>query len=73
MDKYLLTVLVIHPPPKTLSPSLFIKVRSTGRLIEATIAIKGSGAEVDLLEDEAGISPGQACVFYSKNKFGIRF
>ena len=50
--------------------SLFIKVRSTGRLIEATIAIKGSGAEVDLLEDEAGISPGQACVFYLKNKSG---
>ena len=27
-------------------------------------------AEVDLYEDEIGISPGQACVFYSKNKFG---
>ena len=27
-------------------------------------------AEVSLKEDEAGISPGQACVFYSKNKFG---
>ena len=27
-------------------------------------------AEVDLCEDEIGISPGQACVFYSKNKFG---
>ena len=27
-------------------------------------------AEVDLCEDETGISPGQACVFYSKNKFG---
>ena len=26
--------------------------------------------EVDLLEDEYGISPGQACVFYSKNQFG---
>jgi len=25
---------------------------------------------VDLQKDEIGISPGQACVFYSKNKFG---
>ena len=27
-------------------------------------------AEVNLEEDEIGISPGQACVFYSINKFG---
>ena len=27
-------------------------------------------AEVILDEDEIGISPGQACVFYSKNEFG---
>ena len=26
--------------------------------------------EVNLEENETGISPGQACVFYSKNKFG---
>ena len=50
--------------------SLFIKVRSTGRLIKAKITIKGSDAEIDLLEDEAGISPGQACVFYLQNKSG---
>ena len=49
---------------------LFIKVRSTGRLIKARVDIKGSNAEVDLLENEAGISPGQACVFYQKNKSG---
>ena len=50
--------------------SLFVKVRSTGRLIKAKITIKGSDAEIDLLEDEAGISPGQACVFYLQNKSG---
>jgi tRNA-specific 2-thiouridylase len=50
--------------------SLFVKVRSTGRLIKAKITIKGSDAEIDLLEDEAGISPGQACVFYSQTKSG---
>ena len=49
---------------------LFIKVRSTGRLIKAKVGIKGNKAEVDLLEDEVGISPGQACVFYQKNKSG---
>ena len=50
--------------------NLFIKVRSTGRLIRANIALNKSEAEVNLNEDEIGISPGQACVFYSKNKYG---
>ena len=50
--------------------NLFIKVRSTGRLIKASAIIKGDQAEVDLKEYETGISPGQACVFYSKNKIG---
>ena len=50
--------------------NLFIKVRSTGRLIRATITLNKSEAEVNLNEDEIGISPGQACVFYSKNKYG---
>jgi len=49
---------------------LFIKVRSTGKLIKAKILMDKTEAEVDLYEDEVGISPGQACVFYSKNKFG---
>ena len=50
--------------------NLFIKVRSTGRLIRAKITLNKSEAEVHLEEDETGISPGQACVFYLKNKFG---
>ena len=50
--------------------SLFIKVRSTGRLIKAKITMDKIEAEVNLIEDEKGISPGQACVFYSLNKFG---
>ena len=49
---------------------LFIKVRSTGKLIKSKILIKKNEAEVELQKDEIGISPGQACVFYSKNKFG---
>ena len=50
--------------------NLFIKVRSTGKLIKAKVTLNKFDAEVNLEEDEAGISPGQACVFYSKNKFG---
>ena len=49
---------------------LFIKVRSTGKLIKAKIKIKKTETEVNLEENEKGISPGQACVFYSKNKLG---
>ncbi len=50
--------------------NLLIKVRSTGRLIKAKIILKQKQAEINLEEDEMGVSPGQACVFYSRNKFG---
>ena len=50
--------------------NLFIKVRSTGRLVKAKVNLNDTGAEVNLDELETGISPGQACVFYSKNQFG---
>jgi tRNA-specific 2-thiouridylase len=50
--------------------NIFIKVRSTGKLIKAKIKIKNNKAEVNLNENEIGISPGQACVFYSKKEFG---
>ena len=51
---------------------LFVKVRSTGKLIRAKINIKNMSANVDLLEEEYGISPGQACVFYAKNELGYK-
>ena len=47
-----------------------IKVRSTGRLLKAKIKILENSANVEILEKETGISPGQACVFYSKDKVG---
>jgi len=47
-----------------------IKVRSTGRLLKAKIIISGSTAKVEILDSETGISPGQACVFYSKDDLG---
>ena len=51
---------------------LFVKIRSTGRLIKAKVELNNKSANVDLLEDEYGISPGQACVFYSKNIEGYK-
>tara|TARA_B100000965_G_scaffold121075_1_gene100050 strand:+ start:1345 stop:2475 length:1131 start_codon:yes stop_codon:yes gene_type:complete len=47
-----------------------IKVRSTGRLLKAKIAISDNTAKVKILDSETGISPGQACVFYLKDEFG---
>ena len=53
-----------------LKDEIFVKVRSTGKLLKAKIDIENDFAKVNLLEGEYGISPGQACVFYSKNKDG---
>ena len=47
-----------------------IKVRSTGRMLNAKVNFKNNHAIVQILDKETGISPGQACVFYSKDKFG---
>ena len=53
-----------------LKDEIYVKVRSTGKLLNAKVDLVDGFAKVNLLEDEYGISPGQACVFYSKNKFG---
>ena len=55
---------------KKYNDNLFIKVRSTGKLIKGKVNLDKTKTEVNLEENEIGISPGQACVFYSKNKFG---
>ncbi len=47
-----------------------VKVRSTGRLLKAKIDISAKSADVEILDKETGISPGQACVFYSKDEVG---
>jgi tRNA-uridine 2-sulfurtransferase len=49
---------------------VFIKVRSTGRLLKAKITFKDQSANVEIIDGEAGISPGQACVFYSTDNYG---
>ncbi len=55
---------------KDFDNSIFIKVRSTGKLLKANVKIIDKIAEVEILDEETGISPGQACVFYTKDNFG---
>ena len=52
---------------------IYVKVRSTGKLLKAKINLKkNKKAEVKLNISEDGISPGQACVFYNKDNQGYR-
>ena len=55
---------------KNLQELIKIKVRSTGKLLDAKINIKNNEAEVEILDEEMGVSPGQACVFYSEDELG---
>ncbi len=52
--------------------NIFVKVRSTGKLLKSKLNLSNGKAKLSLLEDEYGISPGQACVFYSKDDYGHR-
>ncbi len=49
---------------------IFVKVRSTGKLLKANVELDKDIGLVNLSEGEYGISPGQACVFYSKDEHG---
>ena len=55
---------------KEFNEEINIKVRSTGRLLKAKVNLLENSADVEILDQETGISPGQACVFYSKDKIG---
>ena len=55
---------------KEFEKTIKIKVRSTGRLLKSKVNFKNDHAEVEILEKETGISPGQACVFYLKDDVG---
>ena len=55
---------------KEFEKTIEIKVRSTGRLLKSKVNFKNNYVEVEILENETGISPGQACVFYLKDDVG---
>ena len=56
---------------KEFDDRIYVKVRSTGRLLKASVKIRNENeAEVNLINPEHGISPGQACVFYKKDQNG---
>ena len=55
---------------KEFNKEINIKVRSTGRLLKAKVNLLENSADVEILDEETGISPGQACVFYSEDKIG---
>ena len=55
---------------KDFEGTIRIKVRSTGRLLKSKVNFKNNYAEVEILEKETGISPGQACVFYLEDDVG---
>ena len=53
--------------------NILVKVRSTGKFLEAKINLQdANSAEVNLSITEDGISPGQACVFYKKDEIGYK-
>ena len=58
---------------KEFESSIFVKVRSTGKLLEARVNFSDqNGVKVNLKDPEDGISPGQACVFYNKDNLGFK-
>ena len=57
---------------KIFNDEIFVKIRSTGRLIKSKLYINKEKTKLELLENEYGISPGQACVFYSKDDYGYK-
>ena len=55
---------------KIFDKEIFVKVRSTGKLLKSKLNLNNGKPKLNLLDDEYGISPGQACVFYSKDENG---
>jgi len=61
--------LLVHE--SELSKQILVKVRSTGKLLEARVNLKNDNSAIVNLKDfEDGISPGQACVFYDLDQQG---
>ena len=70
INKIILRELNILGSKSELEKEIKIKVRSTGKLLRAKVKINTNKAEVNILDGESGISPGQACVFYLNDEAG---
>ena len=70
INKIILRELNILGSKNELEKEIKIKVRSTGKLLRAKVKINTNKAEVNILDGESGISPGQACVFYLSDEAG---
>ena len=70
VNKILLKNINILGEENDFKRDLRVKVRSTGKLLKAKINFQKKGAYVEILDEETGISPGQACVFYLKDIYG---
>ena len=70
VNKILLKNINILGEENDFKRDLRVKVRSTGKLLKAKINFQKKGASVEILDEETGISPGQACVFYLKDNYG---
>ena len=51
---------------------VYVRVRSSGKLLKAKISKLNNFYQVQLNEPEVAVSPGQACVFYKNDKNGTR-
>ena len=56
--------------PNELKGRFLVKVRSTGKLLPCDVSDHASTVTLDA--GEAGVSPGQACVFYKQDGNGMR-
>ena len=70
INKVTLRELNILGSENDLKNEIKIKVRSTGKLLRARVKINYNKAEINILDGESGISPGQACVFYLNDETG---
>ena len=56
-----------------LKMKLKLKLDLLETYLRAKVKINTNKAEVNILDGESGISPGQACVFYLNDELGIKF
>ena len=70
INKIILRELNILGNEEEFKNEIRIKVRSTGKLLRAKVKVNLDKAEVNILDGESGVSPGQACVFYLNDKTG---